>query len=246
MPLSKIAMNICVDIGNTNARAGIFDGHKLLEVKNGLSDRGIISLIRQLQPGHVIIGSVRKGVGRIMKTCEKLAKTMVVNHRTPLPFTNGYASPETLGLDRIAAVAGGHYLYAGRNCLIIDIGTCITYDMLDQSGVYHGGGISPGVEMRLKAMHKFTSGLPHVKHKGLPHLIGKTTKECMLSGATLGAITEVEGIIYRYEQFFENLIAIMCGGGANFFESKIKGNIFAVPNLVLEGLNQVLRYNLHA
>jgi len=220
-------------------------GEDLAGVYQDFSDRGIISFIKEQKPEHVLISSVRKGIGRIIQSASSLSKTIVFNHKTPVPFSNIYASPHTLGLDRMAAVAGGQLLYQNTSCLIVDIGTCITYDVLDSKGVYHGGGISPGVEMRLKAMHKFTSKLPLVSPKGSPQLIGKTTKECLLSGATLGAIAEVDGIISQYKQFFNDLTIIFCGGGAKFFESKIKGHIFAVPNLVLIGLNQILRYNLN-
>jgi type III pantothenate kinase len=238
-------LNICIDIGNTNAKAGIFDDENLTGVYHNFSDRGIVNFIKERKPEHVLISSVRKGIGRIVQQASSISKTIIFDHKTPIPFSNTYGSPETLGLDRIAAVSGGQLLYPGTNCLIIDIGTCITYDILDINGVYHGGGISPGVEMRLKAMHKFTSRLPLVSPKGSPELVGKTTRECMLSGATLGTIAEVDGIISRYKQFFSDLTIIFCGGGAKFFESKIKGHIFAIPNLVLIGLNQILRYNLN-
>lgn len=238
-------LNICIDVGNTNAKAGIFKGNDLAEVYQCLTDKGIVGLTKKHKPEHVLISSVRKGIGKIVKSASSLSKTIVFNHQTPVPFSNTYASPQTLGLDRMGAVAGGQLLYPNTSCLIVDIGTCITYDVLDSQGTYLGGGISPGVEMRLRAMHKFTSKLPLVSPKGAPELIGKTTRECMLSGATVGAIAEVDGIISKYKQFFNGLTIIFCGGGAKFFESKIKGHIFAIPNLVLIGLNQILRYNLN-
>lgn len=238
-------MNICIDIGNTNAKAGIFEVDELVQVHRNLTDRGIMKFVQLQKPENLLISSVRKGISRIVQYSSKVAKTHMFDHTTPIPFKNGYGTPETLGLDRMAAVAGGQFLYPEQNCLIVDIGTCITYDIIDASGTYQGGGISPGVVMRLKAMHKFTSKLPLVVPKGEAELIGKTTKECMLSGATHGAISEIEGIIYRYKQFFDDLTIIFCGGGAIFFESKIKDHIFAVPNLVLVGLNRILRYNLN-
>ncbi len=238
-------MNICIDIGNTNAKLGFFSKNELLEVKQNVADREIIKIIKEHNPDQLIIASVRKGIGNIVERSSKISKTLVLNHLTPLPINNLYKTPQTLGVDRIAAVAGAGFLHKNKNCLIIDMGTCITYDLIDKSGSYHGGGISPGVEMKLKAMHKFTSKLPIVAAKGLPDLIGKTTKECMLSGAVHGTISELEGIIDRYRQFFDDLTIIFCGGDAIFFESKIKDHIFAVPNLVLVGLNQILRFSLN-
>lgn len=238
-------MNICIDIGNTNAKLGFFSEDELLEVKLNVADRGIIKMIKEHNPEHVIISSVRKGIGNIVVRSSKICDTLVLNHLTRLPFNNLYKTPQTLGVDRIAAVVGAGFLHNNKNCLIIDLGTCITYDLIDKSGSYHGGGISPGVEMKLKAMHKFTSKLPIVSATSQPELIGKTTKECMLSGAINGTIAELEGIIDRYRQFFDGLTIIFCGGDAFFFESKIKDHIFAFPNLVLVGLNQILRFNLN-
>lgn len=239
-------MNICIDIGNSSAKLGFFNEDDLAEEKHFVSDRNILKILKDSQPEHVLICSVRKGIGRIVERSSKIANTLVLDYTTPLPIKSLYHTPQTLGVDRIAAVAGARFLFNNKNCLVIDMGTCITYDMIDSSGTYHGGGISPGVDMKLKAMHKFTSKLPLVTAKGLPELIGKSTRDCMLSGAIHGTIAELEGIIHKYKQFFDDLIIIFCGGDAKFFESKIKGHIFAIPNLVLIGLNQILRFNLHA
>lgn len=216
-----------------------------MEVKNNVSDRGIIKIIKKYNPENVLISSVRRGIGKIVELSTRTTNTIVLNHNTPLPIKSLYKTPQTLGVDRMASVVGAKFLYENKNNLVIDLGTCITYDLLDNEGTYHGGGISPGVDMRLKAMHKFTSKLPLIAVKGDPELIGKTTKECMLSGAVNGTIAELEGIINRYRQFFEDLNIIFCGGAAFFFESKIKDDIFAIPNLVLVGLNQILRFNLN-
>lgn len=238
-------MNICIDIGNTNAKLGFFNDNNLLEVRQNVADRQIVKIIKEHKPEHVLISSVRKGIGNIVERSSKFSNIIVLNQQTPFPFTSLYKTLQTLGVDRIAAVAGARFLYKNKNCLVIDLGTCITYDLLDNSGSYHGGGISPGIDMKLKAMHKFTSKLPVVATKGQAELIGKTTKECMLSGAINGTISELEGIIGRYKQYFNDLTILFCGGDAIFFESKIKDHIFAVPNLVLVGLNQILRFNLN-
>jgi len=239
-------LNICIDIGNTSAKAGIFEADHLVELVQNISDRGIVKLLKQRRPEHVMISSVRKGIGKILNSAAEISPAVRFDHTTPIPFNNAYRTPQTLGLDRIAAVTGAKFMYPDQNVLVIDIGTCITYDLMDSTGTYQGGGISPGVEMRLKAMHKFTSKLPLLAAKGsFVELIGKSTTECMMSGATNGTLAEIEGTISRYDQIFDNLIIIFCGGGANFFESKIKGHIFAIPNLVIIGLNQILRFNLN-
>jgi len=238
-------LNICIDIGNTNAKIGFFDHADLVEVIPNVTDRKIEKIIKDRNPDHVLVSSVRKGIGKILLKSMKTANTMLLDHATPLPISSLYKTPQTLGLDRIAAVVGAKSLYESKSCLVIDIGTCITYDLIDSNSTYHGGGISPGLDMRMKAMHKFTSKLPVIAATGSPELIGKTTKECMLSGVINGTKAELEGIIHQYKQFFEELNIIFCGGGAIFFESKIKDHIFAVPNLVLVGLNQILRFNLN-
>ena len=224
---------------------GFFNNDELSEVKLNLTDRGIIKVIKEHGPENVFLSSVRRGIGKVVDEVKKVSNTILLHHDTKVPFQSLYKTPKTLGVDRIAAVVGAKFLYNRQNCLVIDLGTCITYDLIDKSGAYHGGGISPGIDMKLKAMHKFTSKLPLIAAKGSPELIGKTTKECMLSGAINGTIAELEGIIDRYKQFFDDLNIIFCGGDAFFFESKIKGHIFALPNLVLIGLNQILRFNLN-
>jgi type III pantothenate kinase len=239
-------LNICIDIGNTSAKLGVFVGDELQNVHQNVSDRGIVKLLEAHQPGNVLIGSVRKGIGKVVERSKKICNTIQFSHALPLPIKNAYATPQTLGVDRMASAVAAQFLYPESNKLVVDIGTCITYDFIDATGTYQGGGISPGVEMRLKSMHKYTSKLPIVSLIGSePELIGKTTKDCMLSGAMLGTRAEIEGVIGRYQQFYDNLTIIFCGGGAIFFESKIKGHIFAIPNLVLIGLNQILRNNLH-
>ena len=238
-------MNLCIDIGNTSAKTGIFEGDELLEVQQNVSDRAIMKLVGNSRPENILVSSVRKGIGKIVEKSGKISKTLVLSHETPIPIKSLYSTPHTLGVDRVASVVGANYLYPGKHCLVIDIGTCITYDLVDKSGMHHGGGISPGLAMRLKAMHKFTSKLPLISMKGSPDLIGKSTKDCMQSGALNGTISELEGIIFRYRQLFEDLVIIFCGGDAIFFESKIKDHIFALPNLVLTGLNRILRFNLN-
>jgi type III pantothenate kinase len=238
-------VNICVDIGNTNATAGLFEGDELVREFSHLNDRGIIKIVRNEKPDNVLVSSVRRGIRKMVQETRKTAPTLLLDHQTLLPFQNHYETPETLGRDRIAAVAGAGFLHPNKNCLIIDAGTCITYDLLDKDGKYHGGAISPGLDIRLKAMHKYTSRLPLLAPKGSAELIGKSTKACMLTGSTIGAIAEIEGFIALYKQFFGELTIIMCGGSVKIFESKIKGHIFAVPNLVLIGLNRILRFNLH-
>jgi type III pantothenate kinase len=167
---------------------------------------------------------------------------------TPLPFNIQYKTPHTLGKDRIAAAAGADYLYPGENCLVIDAGTCITMDILDHSGVFRGGNISPGVEMRLKAMHHFTARLPLVKHLRenqvlFENALGDSTENAIRNGGELGALLELEGFIRLMDGRYKDLKVLLTGGDADFFVKNMKTKIFAHPNLVLIGLNQILLHN---
>jgi type III pantothenate kinase len=163
----------------------------------------------------------------------------------PLPVVNLYATPLTLGVDRLAGVCGAQQIFPLQHCLVIDAGTCITYDFLDKEGKYYGGGISPGLKMRFQAVHTFTAKLPLVTPKGHVPLIGNSTESCIQSGVVNGVLAELDGIIDQYGKKFEGLRVILCGGDAMFFENQLKASIFASPELVLIGLNSILNYNVN-
>jgi type III pantothenate kinase len=156
-----------------------------------------------------------------------------------------YKSPDTLGADRLAAAVGAWCIFIEKPVLVIDIGSCITYDYISASGVYCGGSISPGLQMRLRAMGTFTAGLPTVSPPAVhePPLTGATTQEALLSGAFHGTRQEIDGFIETYQKQFPALQVVLTGGDARLFESNLKSAIFAEPHLVLKGLNQMLLMN---
>jgi type III pantothenate kinase len=162
----------------------------------------------------------------------------------PLPIKILYATPQTLGVDRIAGSCGALQLFPGKNTLVIDAGTCITYDFTDSSKQYYGGSISPGLKMRFQAVHTFTARLPLVSPAENPELIGNSTETSIQSGIVNGTVAEIDGIIDRYRQKYPDLQVILCGGDGPFFENKLKASIFASPDLVLIGLNSVLIHNV--
>ncbi len=164
--------------------------------------------------------------------------------RTPLPIQNTYRTPETLGKDRLAAVVGAFEMFPDQNCLVIDAGTCITYDLLRWDGVYPGGNIAPGLEMRLRAMHHFTANLPPVAIGETENLIGYSTESAMRNGAQLGIILEIEGFIAWCRSEWGEINVILTGGSIDFFVKNLKSQIFVNPNLVLSGLNKILNYNV--
>ncbi|MFK7954008.1 MAG: type III pantothenate kinase [Ekhidna sp.] len=156
-----------------------------------------------------------------------------------LPISLNYLTPETLGNDRIAAAIGAWALFPNENSLIIDIGTCITIDLLDNNGVFQGGAISPGLKMRMKAMASFTDQLPDISHEWEKidlKFIGKSTKECLLSGVVNGISNELNGAIDTFTKDFTSINVILTGGEAHFFESKLKKPIFAGSKIVQIGL----------
>lgn len=238
-------MNIVVDFGNSSAKVGIFDQHTLLE-KHTFADRDDLkTFLENYSAVNFIISSVAEDPTVVSGWARHVHKKYILNPSLPLPIKNKYSTPRTLGLDRIAGVCGAYHLVGHSNCLVIDAGTCITYDFLNSRGEFLGGGISPGLMMRFQAVHTFTSRLPLVSPLENADLIGDSTETCIQSGIVNGLTAELNGIITRYQEKFEGLRVILCGGDARFFENKLKGSIFAVPELVLSGLNSILIYNVN-
>jgi len=167
-----------------------------------------------------------------------------LNNSTSLPINNLYKTIQTLGKDRIAAVTGGANLFPNNDLLIIDAGTCITFDFINANKDYLGGAISPGINLRFKALHNFTGNLPLIDPKADVNLIGDSTESSILSGVINGVREEVDGIIGRYKSSYPNMKVIFTGGDVKYFDKYVKNNIFAVENLVLKGLKAILNYNV--
>lgn len=238
-------MNLAIDLGNTSAKIGFFEGETAIKVYSKLAEKDILTYIKEYNPTQAIICSVSQDPVPLQQQLQLLIPTVyVLTHQLPLPLCLHYDTPHTLGTDRIAAVAGAKALYPQKNCLVIDIGTCITYDFADEQNNYWGGSISPGLYMRLKALHTFTARLPLLEPEANVPLTGTNTKDAILSGVINGIVAEIRGIIEEYHKKFNNFYVIFCGGDSPFFESKIKESIFVVPELVLIGLNRILRHNV--
>jgi type III pantothenate kinase len=237
-------MNLVIDYGNSAAKVGIFDKQTLTAKYTFPSAEKLHEFIDTIEPEHAIISSVNKDAQTVASWINATGKKFILSHELPLPIKNLYATPATLGVDRLAAVCGGIQLFPGEHRLVIDAGTCITFDFLDKDDQYHGGAISPGMNMRFKAVNTFTARLPLVSATGNVDLIGNSTETCIQSGVINGLLAEIDGIIVRYGQEFGDLRVILCGGDASFFENKLKASIFASPELVLVGLNSILIYNV--
>jgi type III pantothenate kinase len=238
-----LTMNVVVDYGNTQAKVAIFDNQNLIEKHAFTSTEDLRQFLKLSTADHFIISSVNADAALISEWVPAAFK-LVLTHTTPLPISNQYSTPLTLGVDRIAGACGAFHLFPDQNTLVIDAGTCITYDFTDKAGNFLGGGISPGLNMRFQAMHTFTAKLPLVKPAGDSPLIGTGTEGAMQSGVLYGMLGEMEGIIGRYQAKYSSVQVILCGGDAPFFENKLKASIFACPNLVLIGLNSILLHNV--
>lgn len=245
-------MNLCLDVGNTRTKAAIFTSSgqlKHLLTYNGWPDAAQLKeVITKHGITHAILSSVAADNTSLNEVLQNNTKQFIYfSHQTPLPVTNAYQTPQTLGNDRLAAVIGAYGKYPQHNLLVIDAGTCITYDFLDIAGTYYGGGISPGIRIKCKALHTFTGRLPFIDINPMEieavDLVGNNTRNSILSGVILGTIAEIDGIIDRYKQKYEPLLVLLTGGDAIFFENRLKSKIFACPNLVPEGLNKILLYN---
>ena len=237
-------MNVAIDLGNTRAKAGLFSGNFLQEVVEFSQPERIPLWIAEKKAGMAIIGSVNAPTESLQAEIESVCPCLVLNPSLPVPLQKRYKTPQTLGADRLAAAVGGWAYSKGKAVLVLDAGTCLTYDYVNGEGIYLGGAISPGLHMRLKALHNFTARLPLLNHLPLQiPLVGQTTEESMLSGVAHGICAEVEGMIYNFEAEAGPVQLLICGGDAKFFETKINRPIFVIPELVLLGLNEILRYN---
>jgi type III pantothenate kinase len=240
-------MNLVFDVGNTSTKIAVYDGggkktslltkqfswDKLLEIISPYADkidRAIVSTVRDLP--EFIIDMATLGIPYVH----------VLSHNTKLPFKNEYETPETLGPDRLAAVAGAFHLYPGRNVLIIDAGSAVTYDYLSGK-TYKGGNISPGLSMRFKALHRFTGKLPLGSTLEKYSSPGKNTLEAITAGVTDGLIYEINEYICTFQENNIDSIVILTGGDSGYLKERIGFKINYQPDLVLAGLNYILEYN---
>jgi type III pantothenate kinase len=235
-------MNLVVDVGNTQIKAATFEDDRLLTTFRFPTLEAFQDGIKDLVFRFALISSVNQSEEEF-HFLQPTEKKFFLSPHLPLPIRNAYATPHTLGVDRMAGACGAYALFPERNCLVIDAGTCINYEFLDETGTYLGGAISPGIDMRFKAMHTFTARLPLVQREANAGLIGNSTETCLQSGVMNGVVAEVENTIAHYREKYPSLVVLICGGDSPFFENRLKPTIFAAPDLVLKGLNRILRYN---
>lgn len=242
-------MKLVIDIGNTVTKIAVFEGDDIVDfavVSKNLYNEVEQRIIKYPKISSSILSSVASYEKILENLLSANGSYLELSHNTPVPFSNHYSTPETLGKDRIAIASAAASLYQNTNVLVIDIGTCTTYDFINYKGEYHGGAISPGLSLRFRALNEFTHGLPLVDlpdHKRKINLIGKSTEESILSGVVNGMKMEMERIINQYEEEYSPLVTILSGGDHKYFDSLTKNNIFATPNIVVHGLKRILDFN---
>ena len=242
-------MNLIVDAGNTFVKLAVFDKSTMISYqKAGLKDfcKKVKEIFGEF-PGirYAIVSSVGYLDKKDIDVVSIFCKIHLLDHRSKTPFKNSYATPQTLGVDRIALATSAFYLSPNRNTLVIDAGTCVTFDMVNDYGEYLGGAISPGITMRYKALHQQTSNLPLLNKQDIWDFIGNSTETSIHSGVINGICNEIDGVIDQYRSRFTDLTVILTGGDAQFLSKRLKNTIFAHSNFLLEGLNYLLEYNKH-
>jgi len=241
-------MNLIIDVGNTLVKIAVFQKNSILEKLSFPKEFFLEELEKILEtyPGvkYSIMGSVQNHPENWIWLLQQKTDLLELSSVTKVFFSNKYTSPKTLGIDRIALMAAASGLYPKQNVLVVDAGTCITYDFLSSENEYLGGAISPGLEMRAKAMHSFTAKLPLVKIKPEKiDFLGKNTQQCLQIGVVRAAALEIDGFIEVYKNEFQDLTVILTGGDSEILSKNIKNSIFAPSNFLLQGLNRILEFN---
>ncbi|WP_297626433.1 type III pantothenate kinase [uncultured Rikenella sp.] len=241
-------MNLVIDIGNTFAKVAIVDRGEIVarETQPQLERDLLLRLLeRHPETDRAILSTTRLADSATEAFIERQVGRLIrFGAQTPVPLRNGYATPETLGADRMAAAVGAWGRAPGRELLIFDFGSAITIDRVSAAGEYLGGNISPGMTMRFEALHRLTDRLPLCgAPAGETTLTGRTTRQAIESGVAVGIVHEIEGYIDRIGAQNSDLALFFAGRDANFFADKVKKPIFVTHDLVIEGLNRILEYN---
>ncbi len=238
-------MHLAIDMGNTRIKAALFNEAALVQTYQFSDWSALLPLV----DAHAVTQAIVSSVGPV-RAVQALGRRLpipllVLDGTTPLPFVNTYETPTTLGTDRLAAIAGAQQQYPEQNVLAIDAGTCITYDLIDREGYYRGGLISPGVQMRQRAMHTFTARLPLVEADDSPfNLTERSTVAALRSGALGGAAAEISQMIRMYGDKFPDLRVVISGGDASLLINAVpmEHPVTVVPHLILIGLNRILQH----
>jgi type III pantothenate kinase len=236
---------LCFDFGNTRLKVALFQNAKLAEVVVIENDGNgtIESVLKEFEPQKIILSSVINHNPEIETLFASKAKFHKLNHLSNLPFTTPVGKPETIGADRLALAAAAVYFFPKQHNLVIGMGSCITYNFIDADHEFLGGGISPGMEMRMKSLNQFTAKLPIVRPDGNVPLVGYDTVTNILSGVVIGMAKEIDGFIDAYKERYGNFNVHLTGGDLAYLAPHLKNQIFADPELIFKGLYAISEVN---
>jgi len=247
LTLQNSIMLLTIDVGNTRIKAAVFEQNKMVEIIVFTNEElifqveNILNRFDKIQ--HLAISSVGTISEEAFLTIKHSVEIHLITHQTKFPFKNLYATPTTLGIDRMVLATGATLQFPNQNRLIIDLGTCITYDFIDENDNYHGGAISPGIRLRYESLHHKTEKLPLLTKSYPDNFIGNSTQESIHSGVINGVAFEIDGFIELYATQYAKFIIILTGGDSDFLAKRLKNTIFANSNFLLESLNQTFQYN---
>jgi type III pantothenate kinase len=245
---NPVKMLLAVDVGNTKIKAAVFEGNAFVEKiifdKNDTAKS--IEKIFKENPGIAfsILSNVGNTNSELIALLERHSHLTSVSHHSAFPFFNKYATPATLGIDRMVLASGAVLQFPAVNRLVIDAGTCITYDFIDRENNYLGGAISPGLRLRYESLHNFTAKLPLLSHELPENYIGNSTNSSIHSGVVNGMIHEIDGFVRQYSEQYQELTIILTGGDADFLAKRLKNTIFANSNFLLESLSNLHTYTI--
>ena len=242
-------MLLAIDVGNTRIKGAVYERNTLInqfvfssvEVKNNIEN----ILEKNPKITDLIVSSVGNENSIVFNSFSERISIHFVSHQDIFPFQNKYATPTTLGIDRMVLATGATLLFPKKNKLVIDAGTCVTYDFIDDENRYWGGAISPGLRLRYESLHQFTAKLPLLTLEEPLNFIGNSTNQSIHSGVVNGLIHEIDGFIEQYKNKNENFTIILTGGDAEFLAKRLKNTIFANSNFLLESLNQFFQYKIN-
>jgi len=240
-------LNLILDIGNTLQKIAVFNNDEMVYFNSYqiITEDILQSVFARFEVNYSIISSVADTDANVVDFLQSRSKLIHYTRQTKLPITILYETPETLGLDRIASAVGAATLFPEKNVLSIQAGTCLVFDFVTENKEYLGGSISPGLKMRFEALHEKTKKLPLINPLiSTPTILGTNTLSSLSSGVINGLCYEIDGFIENYKIKFKDIVVFFSGGDANFLHNSIKNTIFAAPNVVLKGLNEIIKYNV--
>jgi type III pantothenate kinase len=241
-------MILAVDVGNTRIKAAVFEGNTLLEsfvfLKTALEKSIQYILEKYKNTSDIVVASVSDVEKQAFFSFENAVNIHFVSHKDAFPFVNRYETPQTLGIDRMVLAAGATLQFPNQNRLVIDAGTCVTFDCIDENDNYLGGAISPGLRLRYESLHHYTAKLPLLTLEKPKDFIGKSTSESIHSGVVNGLVYEIDGFVEEFKAQYSKFIIILTGGDSEFLAKRLKNTIFANSNFLLESLNQTFQYKI--